>query len=90
MAGFLDASVVNVAIPAIGRRTWGGSLIALVPAERRIRTPMLKLSLFASRQFTAINVATVLFYGALAGAGYLLVLRCELTLGYRPRRPVPS
>ena len=43
---------------------------------------MLKLSLFASRQFTAINAATVLFYGALAGAGYLLVLRCELTLGY--------
>jgi MFS family permease len=43
---------------------------------------MLKLSLFASRQFTAINVATVVFYGALAAAGYLLVLRCELTLGY--------
>jgi MFS family permease len=43
---------------------------------------MLKLSLFASRQFTAINFATVIFYGALAAAGYLLVLRCELTLGY--------
>lgn len=57
-------------------------LITLVPAERRVRAPMLKLSLFASSQFTAINVATVLFYGALAAAGYLLVLRCELTLGY--------
>ena len=43
---------------------------------------MLKLSLFASRQFTAINIATVVFYGALAAAGYLLVLRCELTLDY--------
>jgi MFS family permease len=43
---------------------------------------MLKLSLFASRQFTAINISTVVFYGALAAAGYLLVLRCELTLGY--------
>jgi MFS family permease len=43
---------------------------------------MLELSLFASRQFTAINAATVVFYGALAAAGYLLVLRCELTLGY--------
>jgi len=43
---------------------------------------MLKLSLFASRQFTAINIATVVFYGALAAAGYLLVLRCELTLNY--------
>ena len=43
---------------------------------------VLKLSLFASRQFTAINVVTVVFYGALAAAGYLLVLRSELTLGY--------
>jgi MFS family permease len=53
-----------------------------VPIERRVRAPMLKLSLFESRQFSAINVATVLFYGALAAAGYLLVLRCELTLGW--------
>jgi hypothetical protein len=36
---------------------------------------MLKLSLLASRQFTAINVVTVAFYGALAAAGYLLVLQ---------------
>ncbi len=57
-------------------------LIALVPAERRVRAPMLKLSLFASRQFSAINLATVVFYGALAAAGYLLVLQCELRLGY--------
>ena len=40
-------------------------LVALVPAERRRRAPMLRLSLFASRQFDAINVVTVLFYGAL-------------------------
>jgi EmrB/QacA subfamily drug resistance transporter len=57
-------------------------LAALVPVERRLRAPMLKLSLFESRQFSAINVATVLLYGALAAAGYLLVLRCELTLGW--------
>ena len=36
-----------------------GCLVALVPVERRVRAPMLKLSLFASRQFTAINAATV-------------------------------
>jgi EmrB/QacA subfamily drug resistance transporter len=57
-------------------------LAALLPTERRVRAPMLKLSLFASRQFSAINAATVLLYGAQAAAGYLLVLRCELTLGY--------
>jgi EmrB/QacA subfamily drug resistance transporter len=57
-------------------------LAALLPVERRIRAPMLRLSLFASRQFDAINVTTVLFYGALSAAGYLLVLECELQLGY--------
>jgi EmrB/QacA subfamily drug resistance transporter len=55
---------------------------ALVPVERGRRAPMLRLSLFASRQFDAINVTTLLFYGALSAAEYLLVLQCQLTLGY--------
>jgi EmrB/QacA subfamily drug resistance transporter len=58
------------------------ALAALVPAERRRRAPMLRLALFASRQFDAINVMTVLFYGALGAASYLLILQCELRLGY--------
>ncbi len=58
------------------------SLAALLPVERRRRAPMLRLSLFRSRQFDAINVATVLFYGALAAAGYVLILECQLQLGY--------
>src|SRR3954469_7139142 len=60
----------------------GLSLVALVPAERRRRAPMLRLSLFASRQFDAINVVTVLFYGALTAAGYLIVVQLQLGLGY--------
>jgi predicted MFS family arabinose efflux permease len=58
------------------------SRTALVPVERRQRAPTLRLSLFASRQFNAINATTVLFYGALGAASYLLVLQCELRLGY--------
>jgi EmrB/QacA subfamily drug resistance transporter len=70
---------VRVLVPgAIGL----AAAAALVPVERRRRAPMLRLSLFASRQFDAINVTTVLFYGALAAAGYLLVLQCQLQLGY--------
>jgi Na+/melibiose symporter-like transporter len=69
--GVIAAGVVGVA-----------GLAALVPVERRLKAPMLRLSLFASRQFDAINVTTVLFYGALSAAGYLLVLECELELGY--------
>jgi EmrB/QacA subfamily drug resistance transporter len=58
------------------------ALVVLVLVERRVPAPMLRLALFSSRQFDAINVTTVLFYGALAGAGYLIVLECELQLGY--------
>jgi EmrB/QacA subfamily drug resistance transporter len=57
-------------------------LAALVPVEQRRRRPMLRTALFRSRPFNAINAATVLFYGALAAASYLVVLQCELRLGY--------
>jgi hypothetical protein len=53
-----------------------------VPPERRRRAPLLRLSLFSSRQFDAINVVTVLFYGALSGAGCLFVVELELHLGH--------
>jgi hypothetical protein len=43
---------------------------------------MLRTALFRSRQFDAINAATLLFYGALAATSYLVVLQCELQLGY--------
>ncbi|MEU4419963.1 MFS transporter [Actinoplanes sp. NPDC024001] len=59
-----------------------GCLAALIPVERRLRVPMLRPQLFRSRPFVAINAATVLFYGALAAASYLIVLQCQLRLGY--------
>ena len=43
---------------------------------------MLKLSLFASRQVTAINVVTAVFYGASSAAGHLVLLQCQPILGY--------
>jgi Na+/melibiose symporter-like transporter len=75
-SGWLSVPVVAFAVIGLG------SLVALVPVERRRVAPMLRLSLFVSRQFDAINVSTVLFYGALAAANYLLVLQCELQMGY--------
>ena len=76
ISGWLSAPVVITA--AVGL----ACLAALVPVERRVRAPMLRLSLFASRQFTAINATTVLFYGGLSAAGYLLVIELQLQLGY--------
>ncbi|BEP13464.1 MFS transporter [Acidothermaceae bacterium B102] len=75
-SGWTRARVVVAAVIGLG------SLLAFIPYERRRRSPMLRLALFRSRQFDAINAMTVLLYGALAAAGYLLVLQCELRLGY--------
>jgi MFS family permease len=75
-SGWLSPSVV------IGGLLGLGCLASLVPAERRRRAPMLRLSLFRSAAFNAINLATLLFYGALAAGGYLVVLQCQLGLGY--------
>ncbi len=88
LAGVIDALTVGPTSGWTSARVVAGlvigvgCLLALVPAERRVRAPMLKLSLFRSRQFSAINGATVLLYGALGAGSYLLVLHCELTLGY--------
>jgi hypothetical protein len=81
-SGWLSAPVLITAAAGVV------SLTVLVPVEPRQRAPMLRLSLFASRQFNAINITTVLFYGALGAASYLLVLQCELRLGYSAAQAV--
>ena len=75
-SGWLSGPVLAAAVIGVV------GLAGLVPAERRRRAPMLRLSLFASRQFDAINIMTVLLYGALYAVGYLVILQCELRLGY--------
>ena len=57
--------------------------------RRRGRTgrgapPMLPLDVFASRQFTAVNVVTFVVYGALGGVIFLLVLELQVVSGYSP------
>ncbi len=75
-AGRLAARVIVSAVVGVG------SLMTLVVVEGRRRAPMLRLSMFASRQFDAINVGTFVLYGALSAAAYLVFLQCELHLGY--------
>lgn len=57
-------------------------LIAFGTWESRARTPMLRLSLFASAQFTAANVVTFAVYGALGGALFLLPIQLQEVSGY--------
>jgi Na+/melibiose symporter-like transporter len=77
-SGWLSAPVLIAAVIGVV------CLVLLVPAERRPAAPMLRLALFASRQFDAINVMTLVLYGALGAASYLVILQCELRLGYSP------
>ncbi len=56
--------------------------VAFVVAERLSPHPMLPLSLFASRQFSAANVMTLLTYAALGGVLFFLVLQLQTVAGY--------
>jgi EmrB/QacA subfamily drug resistance transporter len=56
--------------------------VAFVVRERWAAEPMLPLGLFADRQFTGANLATLAVYGALGGSGLFLVLQLQTVLGY--------
>jgi EmrB/QacA subfamily drug resistance transporter len=56
--------------------------VAFVVREQRAAHPMLPLGLFADRQFTGANLATLTIYGALAGGGLFIVLQLQNVLGY--------
>lgn len=56
--------------------------VAFVVAERHSPHPMLPLSLFGSRQFSAANVMTLLTYAALGGVLFFLVLQLQTVAGY--------
>jgi EmrB/QacA subfamily drug resistance transporter len=57
---------------------------AFVVRERRTASPMLPLSLFANRQFSAANLVTVVVYAALGGVFFLLVAFLQISMGYSP------
>ncbi len=52
--------------------------------ERRAATPMLPLSIFSSRQFSAANAVTFVVYAALGGYFFLLVSFLQISLDYTP------
>ncbi len=60
------------------------ALGAFLAVERRSAHPMLPLSIFSSRQFTAANLLTFTVYAALGGVFFLLVVYLQTSLGYSP------
>jgi EmrB/QacA subfamily drug resistance transporter len=72
--------------PAILLTGVGGvaALALFVLVERRSPRPMLPLQVFASRQFTAANLVTLVVYGALGGALFLLPIQLQRVVGLSP------
>jgi EmrB/QacA subfamily drug resistance transporter len=60
------------------------ALVAFLGAERGSANPMMPLSIFSSRQFSAANVVTFAVYAALGGFFFLFVAFLQISLGYSP------
>jgi EmrB/QacA subfamily drug resistance transporter len=60
------------------------ALAAFLVHERRTPNPMMPLSMFSSRQFSAANLVTFVVYAALGGVFFLLVSFLQVSLGYSP------
>jgi len=70
----IEASELGWTDPAVRGCAVGGVLLlgAFLWIEARVPAPMVPLSLFRSRRFSGINLLTLLLYGALGGAFFLL------------------
>ncbi len=56
--------------------------VAFVWRERVARHPMLPLSIFESRQFTGVNIVTLIIYAALSGIMFFLVVQLQVSAGF--------
>ena len=79
-AGDQGASATVLAGGAVGVVALG----AFVWAERHERAPLVPLSMFASRQFSGVNLVTFVVYGGMAGLFFLLVVYLQYVAGYSP------
>lgn len=71
--GLLQTSALVLGLLLIG---------VFVAFEKRQRDPMVKLSLFKSRNFSGANLMTFLVYGALGGFTFSLVIYLQTALHY--------
>ncbi|MGJ5754435.1 EmrB/QacA subfamily drug resistance transporter [Streptomyces puniciscabiei] len=58
--------------------------VAFVQVERHRPAPMLPPDIFASRQFTAVNLVTLCVYAAFGGFFFLTALQLQVVAGYSP------
>jgi MFS family permease len=84
--GLIEAPDLGWGSPAVvGCLVLGIFAVAgFVITERRTADPMLPPSMFVARQFAATNAVTLLLYGALGGALFLLPVALQQVAGYTP------
>ncbi|MGW6606114.1 MFS transporter [Streptomyces sp. NPDC055036] len=88
LGAFLGAAALALITYAlIGKAAWSGVAgvlvaVAFVLVERRRADPMLPLSIFASRQFSAVNLVTLCVYAAFGGFFFLASLQLQVVVGY--------
>ncbi|MEU5595633.1 MFS transporter [Streptomyces sp. NPDC020298] len=58
--------------------------VAFVYVEKHRPDPMLPLDIFASRQFTSVNLVTLCVYAAFGGFFFLTALQLQVVAGYSP------
>jgi EmrB/QacA subfamily drug resistance transporter len=82
--GFIASPISGWRDPVVLVSITGGLalLVGFVYAEHRSRTPILPLSLFQSRTFSAVNLLTLLLYGALNGVFFFLPFALIQVHGY--------
>jgi EmrB/QacA subfamily drug resistance transporter len=85
MLGAIGLGAVTYAL--VDRVWWAGllgavGLAAFVLREMRTPNPMMPTSLFRSVEFSVINLATMLIYGAFSGLIFFLVLQLQVVSGF--------
>ncbi|WP_086738121.1 MFS transporter [Streptomyces glaucescens] len=89
--GALALALLTYALIEAHAGTWtvvltGGAgllaAVAFVAVERRRPDPMMPPDIFASRQFTVVNLVTVCVYAAFGGFFFLVVLQLQVVSGY--------
>ncbi len=84
--GLIESSTLGLGDPQVLAALAIGvlGLVAFVVVEARSASPMVRLSLFCSRNFSGANLLTLLLYGGLGGAFYFLPFNLQQVQGYSP------